>query len=39
MYPAAALSGGEYHFSIGSIEAFERKLDEAQKELGIPSHE
>jgi AFG3 family protein len=39
IYPAAALSGGEYHFSIGSVEAFERKLDEAQKELGIPSHE
>ncbi|KAH9081960.1 ATP-dependent metallopeptidase Hfl [Lactarius deliciosus] len=39
MYPAAALSGGEYYFSIGSVEAFERKLDEAQRELGIPSHE
>jgi AFG3 family protein len=39
MYPAATLSGGEYYFSIGSVEAFERKLDEAQKELGIPSHE
>jgi AFG3 family protein len=39
MYPAAALSGGEYYFSIGSVEAFERKLDEAQMELGIPSHE
>ncbi|KAH9968844.1 peptidase family M41-domain-containing protein [Russula dissimulans] len=41
MYPAAALPGGDYHyhFSIGSVEAFERKLDEAQKELGIPSHE
>jgi AFG3 family protein len=39
MYPAVALSGGEYYFSIGSVEAFERKLDEAQKELGIPSHE
>ncbi|KAJ2919269.1 hypothetical protein MD484_g1131, partial [Candolleomyces efflorescens] len=37
MYPQA--SGGEYHFSIGSVEAFERKLDEAQNELGIPSHE
>ncbi|KLO13927.1 ATP-dependent metallopeptidase Hfl [Schizopora paradoxa] len=30
---------GEYYFSIGSVEAFERKLDEAQLELGIPSHE
>ena len=39
MYPAAALSGGEYYFSIGSVEAFERKLDDAQMELGIPSHE
>jgi len=39
MYPAAALSGGDYYFSIGSVEAFERKLDEAQAELGIPSHE
>jgi len=39
MYPAAALAGGEFYFSIGSVEAFERKLDEAQKELGIPSHE
>ena len=26
-----------YTFSIGSVEAFERKLDEAQKELGIPT--
>lgn len=39
MYPGAALSNGDYYFSIGSVEAFERKLDEAQKELGIPSHE
>lgn len=39
MYPQAALGGGEYHFYIGSVEAFERKLDEAQTELGIPSHE
>ena len=39
MYPAATLGGGEYHFSIGSVDAFERKLDEAQAELGIPSHE
>lgn len=29
----------EYYFSIGSVEAFERKLDEAQRELGIPSSE
>ncbi|KAH7920093.1 ATP-dependent metallopeptidase Hfl [Leucogyrophana mollusca] len=39
MYPSAALGGGDYYFSIGSVEAFERKLDEAQSELGIPSHE
>ena len=39
MYPAAALDGSDYYFSIGSVEAFERKLDEAQAELGIPSHE
>lgn len=30
-------SSGPYYFSIGSVEAFERKLDDAQKELGIPS--
>ncbi|KAL9119367.1 MAG: hypothetical protein Q9187_004078 [Circinaria calcarea] len=28
-----------YYFSIGSVEALERKLDDAQKELGIPSSE
>lgn len=39
MYPASPAVGGDYYFSIGSVEAFERKLDEAQKELGIPSHE
>jgi AFG3 family protein len=39
MYPQAALGGGEFHFYIGSVDAFERKLDEAQNELGIPSHE
>ncbi|TCD69955.1 AAA ATPase afg3 [Steccherinum ochraceum] len=39
MYPSTPISGGEYYFSIGSVEAFERKLDEAQRELGIPSHE
>ncbi|PCH33844.1 ATP-dependent metallopeptidase Hfl [Wolfiporia cocos MD-104 SS10] len=39
MYPSAPLGGGDYYFSIGSVEAFERKLDEAQRELGIPSHE
>ncbi|KAF7320306.1 ATP-dependent metallopeptidase [Mycena kentingensis (nom. inval.)] len=39
MYPSSSLGTGDYHFSIGSIEAFERKLDDAQAELGIPSHE
>ncbi|KAF1834798.1 cell division protease ftsH [Decorospora gaudefroyi] len=28
-----------YYFSIGSVEAFERKMDDAQDELGIPSSE
>ncbi|OJJ51340.1 hypothetical protein ASPZODRAFT_366414 [Penicilliopsis zonata CBS 506.65] len=28
-----------YYFTIGSVEAFERRLDEAQNELGIPSNE
>jgi AFG3 family protein len=28
-----------YYFSIGSIEAFERRLDEAQREMQIPSSE
>ncbi|KAG6895549.1 Mitochondrial inner membrane m-AAA protease component [Termitomyces sp. T32_za158] len=37
IYPAAPT--GEFYFSIGSVDAFERKLDEAQAELGIPSHE
>ncbi|KAG0300045.1 AAA ATPase afg3 [Dissophora globulifera] len=31
--------GSSYTFSIGSVEAFERKLDEAQVELGIPGSE
>ena len=30
---------GDYYFSIGSVEAFERKLDNAQDELDIPSSE
>ncbi|KAH7102303.1 ATP-dependent metallopeptidase Hfl [Auriculariales sp. MPI-PUGE-AT-0066] len=30
---------GTFFFSIGSVEAFERKLEEAQNELDIPSHE
>ncbi|KAA8647264.1 hypothetical protein EYZ11_009234 [Aspergillus tanneri] len=28
-----------YYFSIGSVESFERRLDQAQDELGIPSVE
>ncbi|KDQ63386.1 hypothetical protein JAAARDRAFT_53608 [Jaapia argillacea MUCL 33604] len=39
MYPSSAVGGGEYYFSIGSVEAFERRLDDAQNELGIPSGE
>lgn len=31
--------GGSYYFSIGSVEAFERKMDDAQKDLGIPMSE
>nr|POF15201.1 mitochondrial respiratory chain complexes assembly protein yta12 [Quercus suber] len=39
MYPEspAAQSGFFYYFSIGSVEAFERRVDEAQNDLGIPS--
>ena len=39
MYPSTPQGGGNYWFSIGSVEAFERKLEEAQNELGVPSHE
>ena len=35
----AANNNFYYFFTIGSVEAFERRLDEAQKELGIPSSE
>lgn len=38
MYPGAN-ANQTYTFSIGSVEAFERRLDEAQAELGIPSSE
>ncbi|CAE6433893.1 hypothetical protein ACGC1H_001464 [Rhizoctonia solani] len=37
MYPQS--TGQGYYFSIGSVEAFERKLDEAQRELGVPISE
>lgn len=41
MYPEspAAQNNFHYYFSIGSVEAFERRLDDAQKELSIPSSE
>ncbi len=41
MYPEspAQHSNFHYYFSIGSVEAFERKLEDAQKELDIPSSE
>ncbi|KAI9862788.1 MAG: AAA ATPase afg3 [Trichoglossum hirsutum] len=41
MYPDSPATQGKFHyyFSIGSVEAFERRLDDAQKELGIPSSE
>ena len=37
MYPEGTPRATKYYFTIGSVEAFERRLDEAQKELGIPS--
>lgn len=39
MYPesAATRPGFNFYFSIASVEAFERRLEEAQNELGIPS--
>ena len=41
MYPdsPAANPNFHYYFSIGSVEAFETKLEIAQSELGIPSSE
>lgn len=41
MYPEspAANSNFHYYFTVGSVEAFERRLDDAQAELGIPSSE
>lgn len=38
MYPESPAQHANfyYYFTIGSVEAFERKLDDAQKELGIP---
>ncbi|KIW01175.1 uncharacterized protein PV09_07459 [Verruconis gallopava] len=41
MYPEspAVHANFFYYFTIGSVEAFERKMEEAQRELGIPSSE
>ncbi|KAI0525644.1 peptidase family M41-domain-containing protein [Xylaria bambusicola] len=41
MYPdsVATRPGFNYYFSIASVDAFERRLEEAQNELGIPSSE
>lgn len=41
MYPESPAQhpGFRYYFTIGSVEAFERNLDQAQNELGIPSSE
>ncbi|KAI1651674.1 ATP-dependent metallopeptidase Hfl [Daldinia loculata] len=41
MYPdsPATRPGFNYYFSIASADAFERRLEEAQNELGIPSSE
>ncbi|KAJ3316668.1 AAA ATPase afg3 [Blyttiomyces sp. JEL0837] len=35
----AGANGSAYHFTIGSVESFERNLEQAQKELGIPPRE
>ncbi|SHO79519.1 Mitochondrial inner membrane m-AAA protease component [Malassezia sympodialis ATCC 42132] len=37
--PGALLGTPQYWFSVGSVEAFERNLEDAQRELGIPSNE
>lgn len=41
MYPESPARYGNffYYFTVGSVEAFERKLDDAQNELKIPSSE
>ncbi|KAK3068989.1 AAA ATPase afg3, partial [Teratosphaeriaceae sp. CCFEE 6253] len=41
MYPdsPASQQGFYYYFSIGSVEAFERRVEEAQNSLSIPSSE
>ncbi|KAL4952583.1 peptidase family M41-domain-containing protein [Aspergillus filifer] len=35
----SGVSQPHYYFTIGSVDSFERKLDDAQRELGIPSSE
>lgn len=35
----AAQRNFHYYFTIGSVDSFERKLEEAHNELGIPSHQ
>ncbi|KAJ9479785.1 Mitochondrial respiratory chain complexes assembly protein YTA12 [Pseudozyma hubeiensis] len=37
--PAGGSGHAAYWFSVGSVEAFERRLDEAQRELEIPANE
>ena len=41
MYPEspAGQQNFYYYFTIGSVEAFERKVDDAQRDLGIPGSE
>ena len=41
MYPESPAQHGNfrYYFSIGSVEAFERQMEDAQNELDIPSSE
>lgn len=41
MYPDSPAANPlfHYYFTIGSVEAFERKMEDAQNELGIPSSE
>lgn len=34
-----ASGSGQYYFSIGSIDSFDRKLEDAQRQLGIPPSE
>lgn len=40
-YPESPAQNGNfrYYFSIGSVEAFEKKMEDAQNDLGIPSSE